>query len=293
MTRIGFMIHNTWDDRGLVGVARRLEAAGFDSLWSGDHVLADVDGLVACGVIGAATERVQIGTCVYLAGLRPAPVVGRMLSTIQYSGFADRFVFGVGIGGEIPAEFEILGLDVHHRARLLDTCIDGIKELFASAEYEPPSALPPIWVGGRSTAAVRRAERIGNGFAPYLVTVKQLRGLLGDLTAHPTPTFPIATVKLIAIDTPHTSGRELAHRARPFGMPQELIDKHVITGSLEHCRDVVASYFEAGATDVILNSAVPADGKWEQIDMISTHLLPFWHGDRGSAATAKTSQAGY
>jgi hypothetical protein len=82
MTRAGFMVGSTWDDHGLVGVARRLEGTGFENLSSADHVLPHVDGLLVCGVIGAATGLDQIGTNVVLAGLRLPAVVGRMLSTM-------------------------------------------------------------------------------------------------------------------------------------------------------------------------------------------------------------------
>src|SRR5262249_46392877 len=100
-------------------------------------------------------------------------------------------IFGVGVGGEFPREYEACGVPVKERDGRADEAIQLIKRLwtepsvehhgryfdFGAVRMEPKPATPggpPIWVGGRSEAARRRAARYGDGWMPYVVTPKHV-----------------------------------------------------------------------------------------------------------------------
>src|SRR6478609_7061785 len=70
------------DPGGPKAFAVRAEAAGFDSVWCGDHVGHIVDGLTALGCFAGATERITIGVNVIVVPYRPAAIVAKALSTI-------------------------------------------------------------------------------------------------------------------------------------------------------------------------------------------------------------------
>ena len=168
--------------------ARLAEAAGFDSVWCGDHVASHVDGLAGLGVLAGATEEIAIGTSVIVASFRPAVVTAKALATVAVVA-KGRTIAGLGAGGDLPLEFAATGADLRTRGAFLDEAIEVMQLLWrgTSASFrgrwasfddlalEPvPDPPPPIWIGGRSPAALRRAARIGSGYLLYLVSPEEV-----------------------------------------------------------------------------------------------------------------------
>jgi len=277
MTGVGVLVHGFPADAGLGSIARRIEDLGYDSVWSGDHLLKTTDGLVACAAFAAATEHVTVGTAVYLPQLRGPVAVARMLATVAAAGAAGRFVFGVGAGGDVPAEFEVTGVDIHRRGALLDAFLDRARTLFEEdPTFVDHGALPTVWAGGRSPRALRRGLEHGEGFAPYLVTVEQFSALAEQVPAERAG-FQLAPNLLIAIDTDEQTGSAAAAAARPFDLPPELVAKHVITGSPAACAARLAEYVEAGATHLILNLGVGPEAKDRQLAVMAEEIVPLLH----------------
>src|SRR5207253_4351804 len=95
-------------DAGTLGrLAASVEAAGFDSLWMGDHISFPapvVDPLEVLACYAAHTTRITLGTCVYLLPLRHPTPVAKMVASLDFLSNG-RVIFGVGVGGEFPQEF--------------------------------------------------------------------------------------------------------------------------------------------------------------------------------------------
>ncbi|MGI8553750.1 MAG: LLM class flavin-dependent oxidoreductase [Dehalococcoidia bacterium] len=172
-----------------LGTAELAEAIGFDSVWVGDHVLWHVpvpDPMVMLGAMAVRLERIRLGVGILLAPLRPATVVAKQAATVdQLSG--GRLILGVGVGGEFPIEYEASGVPLNERGRRLDETIEACKLLWtgrqvsysgrhlrfqnARLDYLPVQVGgPPVWVGGRSDAALRRAGQLGDGWLAFVVT---------------------------------------------------------------------------------------------------------------------------
>jgi alkanesulfonate monooxygenase SsuD/methylene tetrahydromethanopterin reductase-like flavin-dependent oxidoreductase (luciferase family) len=281
MTDVGVLVHGFPEGHSLPSIAREIEGAGFDSVWSGDHILSTVDGLVACAALGAATERIRVGTAVYLPHLRPVPAVARMLATLNAAGLGERFTFGVGVGGDVPAEFELLDVNVRRRGALLDATLEGLRHHFeADDDFVDHGTFPPVWTGGRSVPALRRGLREGCGFAPYLVTVEQFSALRSEIPAAAEQEgFELAVNLLVAVDSPSERGVVAAQRRRPYGLAPDLVAKHVISGSPAECVARIQEYVAAGARHVLLNLAVEADAKHRQLELIAQEMLPTLQGD--------------
>src|SRR5262245_3526969 len=183
-------------------VAMRAEALGFDSVWIGDHVAIHrptLDSLAALGHVAALTERVRIGPCVYLLALRHPTVAAKQVASLDLLS-GGRVVFGVGVGGEFPKEFEACGVPHRERGARVDEGIAVCRALwgpspasfegrftqFADVVLEPKPVQPggpPIWIGGRSDAALRRAARVGDGWVAYLVTPDRFRSSMEKIEA--------------------------------------------------------------------------------------------------------------
>jgi len=122
---------------------------------------------------------------------------------------------------------------------------------FAGISIEPPPAQPggpPLWVGGRSEAAIRRAATLGDGWIPIWVSAEAFAEGLGALPANVTP----------AVTLPAHVGDPVAlyeHlRARYSGdFSQHVVDRYCVAGTPERCVARVREYVDAGAQHVVFN----------------------------------------
>jgi alkanesulfonate monooxygenase SsuD/methylene tetrahydromethanopterin reductase-like flavin-dependent oxidoreductase (luciferase family) len=167
---------------GLRDYAARAEAAGVDRLFTGDHVAfrggQGFDGLVTATALAVAAPRLTVQTAVYLLPLRHPVPVARQVVTL--AGLAPgRLVFGVGLGGEDPAELCACGVDPATRGRRMDEALAVLRPLLDGAEVTldgdffhldrvrilpAPQPPVPVVIGGRSDAALRRVARYGDGW---------------------------------------------------------------------------------------------------------------------------------
>src|SRR5262249_23243374 len=183
--------------------ARFAEDAGYHFLMISDHaaITPDVQALypapfydpfISLAWIAALTKKIELGTTVTILPYRHPLQTARIVSNLdQLSG--GRLILGVGIGWA-KQEFEALGVPFNHRGALTNEYLDVIRTYLTNdvASYEgrfvsfrdvhtgPPSARsphPPIWVGGSSEAALRRAARYGDGWHPIRPRVDWLRDI--------------------------------------------------------------------------------------------------------------------
>src|SRR5262245_34698407 len=99
---------------------QRLEALGYDSVWTGDHMSFHnpiYESLTLLASYVPITRRIKLGVAVYLLALRAPAVAAKAAATLDVLS-GGRLVFGVGVGGENPKEFELCG--VPHKERGAD-----------------------------------------------------------------------------------------------------------------------------------------------------------------------------
>jgi alkanesulfonate monooxygenase SsuD/methylene tetrahydromethanopterin reductase-like flavin-dependent oxidoreductase (luciferase family) len=163
----------------------RLEAlfkAGVDHLFIADHVSfhngLGMDGMVNAATLAAMHPTMKIVIGVYLLALRHPVTVARQLSTLSLSA-PGRIILGVGVGGEDRHEMEVCGVNPATRGLQTNHCLAALSDLISGqpSSYDceffsydaaiikpPPKPRIPILIGGRSTAAIRRAARYGDGW---------------------------------------------------------------------------------------------------------------------------------
>lgn len=177
-------------------LATAIETIGYDEIDMFDHVINGypipgrepapypatmplLEALVTLGYIAAVTERVGLGTEVLVLPQRQPALAAKQFSTIDtLSG--GRLRVGVGVGWQ-ESEYDALGMDFHTRGKAMDEAIalmqacwrdetiDFSGEHFSSEamamEPKPPQGGGiPLWIGGVSRAALRRAGRVGDGW---------------------------------------------------------------------------------------------------------------------------------
>jgi probable F420-dependent oxidoreductase len=183
--------------------ARRIEAAGFDSVWVGDHVSFHVpimESLTLLSFVAGVTERVRLCTGVYLLPLRHPTTTAKVTSTLDVLS-GGRLTLGVGVGGEFPPEFEACGIPVEERGARSDEAIEVLRRLWTEDRVEhrgrhfgfgpvslDPKPLqpggPPIVVGGRKGPSFRRAGRLGDGYISHMCSAAQYRENLAAIAQH-------------------------------------------------------------------------------------------------------------
>jgi probable F420-dependent oxidoreductase len=175
-------------------VARAAEAAGFESLWTAEHVVLPdpqvppsplpprvplLDPAVALAHVAAATERVRLATGIIILPQRNPLVLAKEIASLDVVS-GGRAVLGIG-AGYLEAEFRALGVPFERRGARSDEAIDAIRALWSQERpgfrgafyafdgvdahprpFQRPG--PPIVVGGTSPGALRRAVARGNGW---------------------------------------------------------------------------------------------------------------------------------
>jgi alkanesulfonate monooxygenase SsuD/methylene tetrahydromethanopterin reductase-like flavin-dependent oxidoreductase (luciferase family) len=178
--------------------ARRLDAAGYPSIWSWDHFVGrgdrtvpDVEQWTILAATAAATSRIGLGTFVTNVMNRHPALLARMAGNVQeLSG--GRLTLGIGIGGG-QKEHEAYGMDfpeASERARRLEEAVAVLRALWTggpvsldgefyrlhdAVAHPVPSPTPRILIGAESAAGVRLAARIGDGWAPEDSVFEQLK----------------------------------------------------------------------------------------------------------------------
>ncbi|MBI4593604.1 MAG: LLM class flavin-dependent oxidoreductase [Candidatus Rokubacteria bacterium] len=283
-------------------LARRAEALGFDSLWAGDHVSFHnpiYDSLTLLASYASITTRVKLGVAVYLLALRPPAVAAKITATLDaLSG--GRLIFGVGVGGENPREFELCGVPFSERGARVNEAIDVVRTLwrdtpatfkgrfsqFENVSIDPKPVQQPgpaIWIGGRSDAALARAGRVGDGWVSYVVTPAQyarsLEKIRATAAAHGRPLDGFATAHLvfITIGRDHERARavwveRLSRRyAQDFG---PLAAKYGVIGTPGQCAERLEQFGQAGCRYFLMNPICAPEDSRDQIETIAAEILP-------------------
>jgi alkanesulfonate monooxygenase SsuD/methylene tetrahydromethanopterin reductase-like flavin-dependent oxidoreductase (luciferase family) len=183
--------------RRIVGL---LEELGFQSLWAGDHIAFTspiLDPMLGLSQAAALSDKLTVGTAVYLLPLRSAAAAAKLASSLDH--LADgRFIFGIGAGGEFPREFAACGVPLVERGQRMTEGIEVMRKLWGGQPvshagriwrfegvHMQPAPLTPggprIWCGGRSEAALRRAGAQGDGWISYVVTPDQFAAGLATI----------------------------------------------------------------------------------------------------------------
>ena len=170
------------DFEATIAECERAEAAGFDSVWLGEHhnsILLYPAPLVGLAAIAARTRRVRLGTGVLLLPLYHPLAVAEEAAMVDVIS-RGRLILGVG-AGYAPEEFAAFGISTKERGSRLDEAVPLIHRLWTEdavnhegRHYRITNATlrprpvqrprPPVWFAGWVEAALRRAGRLGDAW---------------------------------------------------------------------------------------------------------------------------------
>jgi probable F420-dependent oxidoreductase len=260
--------------------AEMVEELGYDAIWVSEHIAFHVptlDAVTTMAAIAARTSRLRIGSAIVILPLRPPAAVAKAVSTLDIIS-GGRITLGIGVGGEYPKEFEVCGVPVHERGGRTNEAIEVLQALWTqdTASYHGtyfqftdvsmrPKPLqaggPPIIVGGRSEAALKRAARLGDGYMPYLFTPKQYAEALHKIQAFASDAgrqldrFQTTLYQFIYVADTYDEAFQQANSrlSTNYNQPfDKLIDRYCVVGTPEACIARLQEYIDAGTRDIIL-----------------------------------------
>ncbi len=252
---------------GVEAVAKKADALGYDLLSCCDHSVIPAernpdmghrwfDALATLSYVAGMTRRVRVLTSVLVLPYRSPFDVAKAYGTLDtLSG--GRLILGVGIG-HLVREFEALKANYAERAAVTDEYIQILKALWSKDaagftgkywSFDPvmisprPSQQPhpPIWVGGNSRAAAKRAALYGEGWHPFSITPEEYRDR-------------IAAVNEVIARTRRTA--PLVRNAPVGVIAPAAVHKSPLPGALATAEQTCAKiqeYLDAGATNIYAN----------------------------------------
>ena len=274
------------DQSSLFQLAERAEKLGYDSLWVGDSLTARprIDALTTLAAVGARTQRVRLGTAIFLAALRHPVMLAYQLASLDWI-TGGRIDLGVGYGrAKEPTqehEFEILGLDPSARMKMSEELLQVMRRLwrendvshdgqftrFEHVTIEPKPIQPagvPIWLASNNVEpGLKRVARLGDGWLNNIKSPEvyrecwdKIRDYAADAgrdrdAIHPGIYFTLAAGGKEAVVEGQTFLAQYYKRSYEAVANAMLC----VTGSWDEVIDWLEKYIEAGARTVVLRFA--------------------------------------
>jgi probable F420-dependent oxidoreductase len=276
----------------------RVEELGYVSAWAQEMVLGPSPQLGPVEVMtyaAACTERIRLGCVVFVSTLYSPVHLAKSLSSLDQLS-RGRIDIGVGTGGQ-GRMFSAFGVDPdRYVARFTEglalmkalwteprVTFDGEFWQLRGAAMEPKPAqkpYPPVWFGGSSPSAVRRAVRLGDGFfgagstptAAFAGQVKVARAALAE-AGRPAAGFPVAKRVYIAVDENAARARQRVNDAleRLYGHRVAAIEAAAIAGPAGDCVRELREVTAAGAELILFT---PMFDQLEQAERLAEQVIP-------------------
>ena len=283
-------------------LSRQIEDLGYDVLGCGEHVSFYGDtanGFVSLSVAAGATQHIQLMSTITLVPLYPAALLAKMGAALDVAS-GGRYSLGVGVGGEFANEFAACGVPINERGARTDYALEVITRTWTATDVTYDGRFtklenfslkplpiqkprPPIWVSGRSDAAMRRAAKYADGWLPYMYTPEQLADSITKIRAYgedlgrDMSDFTFGMYVFTAINEDNDLGVKYAADRLSVQYSQDfsqLVHKFALAGDPDHCQARLQEYVDAGASLVFVSSACPDDYIDRNLQMISSDLIP-------------------
>lgn len=283
----------------LVDLCERTEV---DSLWFPERLSSPapvLEPVTTMAAVAARTRRLKFGPSVLVAPFRAPVLAARELAMIDYLS-EGRLLPAVGVGVEHEREFRAAGVPFKERGRRTDEAIRIMRRCWTEDEVtfagefwqlECVTVLPkprqrplPLWIGGNSDAAMRRAGRLGDGWIPSFITPERFRaGVETTLGFAAAAGREVPADHFGALVYYHLDGDPARARAAaaPF-IPPGRADAGTLAactafGPPDLVRERLEEYVRGGGSKFILRPMGPPERMLEQIEALAAEVVPAFH----------------
>ncbi len=302
--RIGVMPGPWPDGAGAADLVWRLaevcETTAIDSLWVSDRLIAPtLEPLTTLAAVAARTRRLKFGTAVLVLPFRSPILAAKSLATLDV--LSEGRVFPVvGVGLDQRREWEAAGVPPRERGPRTDEAIAVMRRLWLEDEVtyqgsyftldrvrllpKPVQTPPPLWVGGTTEVALRRAGRLGDGWLASLIAPDRFARAVDRIRGHAAAadrTIPSdhygTIIPFVLAPTPEAGWRT----AEPY-LPRDRADEATLraataVGPPEAVAAVIERYVAAGGTKFVLRPAGPPAAMLDQLAHLAEDVIPQFH----------------
>ena len=275
------------------------ETSAIDSLWLSERLLGPtLEPLTALAAVAARTARLKLGTGVLVLPFRSPLLAAKALATLDLLS-KGRVFPAVGVGVDQPREWEAAGVPPGSRGVRTDEAIEVIRRLWLEDEVTykgsyftlervrlvPKSAVPPpLWVGGASEPALRRAGRLSDGWLASFIAPEAFGRAVARIHGHAAAAGRTiewdhfgAIISFVLAPSPAEGWRA----AEPY-LPRERADEITLravtaVGPPEAVAATIERYVAQGARKFVLRPTGPPAAMLEQLAQLAEEVIPAFH----------------
>jgi probable F420-dependent oxidoreductase len=278
------------------------ERSDIDSVWFSERLSAPLpvlEPVTAMAAVAARTRRLKFGPSVLITPFRSPVLLARELAMIDYLS-GGRMLPALGIGVEQEREFRAAGVPFKERGRRTDEAIAIMRRCWAEDEVtftgefwqlDRITVLPrpvqrpfPVWIGGNSEAAMRRAGRLGDGWIPSFITPAHFAAGVSRTQAfaaeagREVPADHFGALVYFCLDTDPERARATA---QPF-IPRGRVDDAVLGactafGPPALVIERLEQYVKGGGSKFILRPMCPPEMLLDQFAGLAADVVPAFH----------------
>ena len=299
--RIGIQL-GQWPSRDLQPAAVHelvdyFEALDVDSIWVSDRLVSSaltLEPITFLTFIAGRLKNMKLGTSTLVLPTRNPIVLAKELATLDFLS-QGRLFPAIGLGGEESRDLQAVGVNKKERAGRADEMIVLMRKLwteekvtFSGKYFSVEDATitprpwqkngPPIWIGGRSEAALRRTGRLGDGWLVSSVSPAEVEAGIKTIRRHAAEANRIVPEDHYGVLMPFffaDSAEQAFELAGRTIRPRTDLPMSAFTafGAPAQVRAKVQSYIAAGATKFVMRPCGPFDGWREQIATLAREVI--------------------
>jgi len=273
------------------------EALDVDSIWVSDRLVSPalaLEPITFLSYIAGRLRKMKFGTSTLVLPTRNPVVLAKELATLDFLS-QGRLFPAIGLGGEGSKDLQAVAVDQKTRAGRTDEMIALMRRLwteenvtFSGKHFSVEEVTimprpwqkkgPPIWIGGRSEAALRRTGRLGDGWLVSSVSASEVERGIRSIRAYASDAGRQVAEDHYGVLIPFYFAADAAKAAELGGgaiRPRADLPTAEFTafGTPEQIRARVQSYIAAGATKFIMRPCGPFDGWREQVGILAREVI--------------------
>lgn len=294
---LGQSLGNDRKPEEILGFADHLEALDVDSLWVSDRLVSPaftLEPITFLSYLAGRLRRMKFGTSTLVLSTRNPVILAKELATLDFIS-QGRLFPAVGLGSDDAQDFAAVGVNKKERGQRCDEAIVLMRRLWTEENVSFSGKFfsiqevtitprpwqkggPPIWIGGRSQAALRRTGRLGDGWlvsgaSPAEVgdgieAIRRYAAEAGRVVPEDHYGVLLPFYFAPSVEEAYEAAKK-SIRSRPELSPFDF----TALGRPEQVRQRIAQYITAGASKFVMRPCGPFKRWHEQIEMLATEVI--------------------
>ena len=282
---------------------RAVEEFGYDSFWTGEHIVYHRPILESVTVLTYAatlTSRIRIGPATMILPLRHPTIISKQIASLDVLSNG-RVTMTIGVGGDYPREFAACDVPMNERGQRASEIIEIMRKYWSGERFNYNGKIfqledvdmlpkpiqpggPPIWVSGRQKAPMKRAALLGDGWHPYMYTPERCRESFSEVKAMASEggrTLPndyvFAIFIYVCIGDDAAAARDYTVSELKYRYDQEfdhLVDKYAAYGPSERIIETLQQFLDAGVNYFILAPIMPVNDRCAHLERLASEVIP-------------------